>query len=117
MAKLIFDIETVGENFDELDKTTQDVLTQWIEKEANDEDEYKKLLEDLKNGLGFSALTGEIVAIGVLDYEKNKSCCVFPGARQQIWLNRKKTMSNSSPIRKKKCSKIFGMERKIIRNS
>lgn len=82
MAKLIFDIETIGENFDELDKTTQDVLTKWIEKEADNEDEYKKSLEDLKNGLGFSALTGEIVAIGVLDYEKDKAVVYFqaPGA-------------------------------------
>ncbi len=82
MRKLIFDIETVGEDFDGLDTTTQDVLTRWIKKEADDEDEYKKLLEDLKNGLGFSALTGEIVAIGVLDYEKDKAVVYFqaPGA-------------------------------------
>lgn len=77
MSKLIFDIETVGENFDELDETTQDVLTRWIKKEANDENDYKKLFEDLKNGLGFSALTGEIVAIGVLDYEKDKAVVYF----------------------------------------
>ncbi len=77
MGKLIFDIETVGEDFDGLDTTTQDVLTRWIKKEADDEDEYKKLLEDLKNGLGFSALTGEIVAIGVLDYEKDKAVVYF----------------------------------------
>ena len=77
MPKLIFDIETIGEDFEELDKTTQDVLTRWIKKEANDDNEYKKLLEDLKNGLGFSALTGEIVAIGVLDYEKNKAVVYF----------------------------------------
>ena len=77
MSKLIFDIETIGENFDELDETTQDVLTRWIKKEANDNDEYKKLLEDLKNGLGFSALTREIVAIGVLDCEKDKAVVYF----------------------------------------
>lgn len=77
MAKLIFDIETVGENFDELDQTTQDVLTKWIKKEASDEDDYKKSLDDLKSGLGFSALTGEIVAIGVLDYEKDKVVVYF----------------------------------------
>lgn len=82
MAKLIFDIETVGENFDELDTVTQDVLTKWIKKESETESEYEAALEDLKNGLGFSALTGEIVAIGVLDYEKDKAAVYFqaPGA-------------------------------------
>ena len=40
MSKLIFDIETVGENFDELDETTQEVLTKWIKKESANETEY-----------------------------------------------------------------------------
>ncbi len=77
MSKLIFDIETVGENFDKLDKTTQEVLTKWIKKESSNETEYKEALKDLKQGLGFSPLTGEIVAIGVLDYEKDKGAVYF----------------------------------------
>ncbi len=71
-AKLVFDIETIGENFDELDETTQGVLTQWLAREAADKDEYQRLLDDVKNGLGFSPLTGQIVVIGVLDVEKDK---------------------------------------------
>lgn len=77
MPKLIFDIETVGEDFNALDKTTQDALTRWIKKESGDDAEYLKALEDLKDGLGFSPLTGEIVAIGVLDCEKNKGVVYF----------------------------------------
>lgn len=77
MSKLIFDIETVGEDFDKLDKTTQEVLTKWIKKESSNKTEYKEALKDLKQGLGFSPLTGEIVAIGVLDYEKNKGAVYF----------------------------------------
>lgn len=84
MAKLIFDIETVGENFDELDKTTQDVLTKWIKKESANKEDYNAALEDLKNGLGFSALTGEIVAIGILDYEKDKGVVYFQSPGQKI---------------------------------
>lgn len=85
MNNLIFDIETIGENFEELDETTQDVLTRWIKKEAESKDEYKEALEELKNGLGFSPLTGEIVAIGVLDYEKNKGAVYFqaPGENME----------------------------------
>lgn len=77
MPKLIFDIETIGENFDELDTPTQEVLTKWIRKDSESEDEYVKALEELKSGLGFSPLTGQIVAIGVLDYDKNQGVVYF----------------------------------------
>jgi uncharacterized protein YprB with RNaseH-like and TPR domain len=77
MGKLVFDIETIGEDFDALDQTTQEVLTRWIKKESDTETEYQKALDDLKNGLGFSPLTGQIVAIGVYDVEKDKGAVYF----------------------------------------
>lgn len=77
MGALILDIETVGEQYDLLDETTQQTLTQWIQKEATSQSEYEHALEQLKNGLGFSPLTGEIVAIGVLDDQKNKGTVYF----------------------------------------
>lgn len=77
MPKLVFDIETVGEDFDALDETTREVLTHWIKKEADGKKEYEAELEDLKNRLGFSPLTGETVCIGVLDYEKDKGVVYF----------------------------------------
>lgn len=76
MSTLIFDIETVGEDFDALDTATQDVLTRWIRKETPEEG-YAAVLEDLKNGLGFSPLTGEIAAIGVLDHERGKGAVYY----------------------------------------
>lgn len=82
--KLIFDIETVGESFDSLDETTQEVLTRWIEKESESPEEYKTALEDLKNGLGFSPLTGEIVVIGVLDCEKDKGVVYFQAPGENL---------------------------------
>ena len=84
MAKLIFDIETVGENFDELDKTTKETLTRWIKREASNEAEYENMLSDLKQGLGFSPLTGEIVAIGVLDYDKKKGTVYFQAPGEDL---------------------------------
>ncbi|OGF82306.1 hypothetical protein A3B18_03125 [Candidatus Giovannonibacteria bacterium RIFCSPLOWO2_01_FULL_46_13] len=82
MPKLIFDIETIGEDFDMLDKTSQEALTRWIKKDSESEEDYLKELESLKDGLGFSPFTGEVVAIGVLDYEKNKVVITFqaPGS-------------------------------------
>ncbi len=61
MATLIFDIETVGEDFSVMDETTKKSLTRWIKREAYSEVEYEAQLQDLEEGLGFSPLTGQIV--------------------------------------------------------
>ena len=62
--KLVIDIETIGEDFEKLDHATRENLTRWIKRDSDSDEEYKVALEDLKNGLGFSPLTGEIVASG-----------------------------------------------------
>ena len=75
---LVFDIETIGVDFDKLDETTQHSLTRWIEREAGDDKgKYNVMLTDLKEGLGFSPLTGEIVALGILDTDKDKGVVYF----------------------------------------
>jgi len=83
--KVVFDIETIGESFDSLDHATQEQLTRWIRRESADDEEYKIALEDMKNGLGFSPLTGEIVAIGLLDYYKNEGVVYYqaPGEKPE----------------------------------
>lgn len=83
MSTLIFDIETVGEDYDSLDETTQAMLTRWLEKESYDEEEYTRALEDIKNGLGFSPLTGQIVALGILDAEKEKGAVYYQAPGQE----------------------------------
>jgi 3'-5' exonuclease len=75
---LIFDIETIGFEYNELDEVTQNNLIRWIRREAaDDENRYNVLFQDLKDGLGFSPLTGEIVAIGVYDTEKDKGVIYY----------------------------------------
>jgi len=82
--KLIFDIETIGADFDSFDETTQESLTRWIKKESENEDDYQESLKELKQGLGFSPLTGEIVVIGTLDYEKNQGGIYFQAPGENI---------------------------------
>jgi len=84
LKKLIFDIETIGENFDILDDVTKDTLTRWIRLESQSDEDFSVALENLKNGLGFSPLTGEIVAIGTLDFETNKGGVYFQAPGQNI---------------------------------
>lgn len=75
---LIFDIETIGIDFDNLDEVTQRSLTRWIKREAaGDEGKFNVMLTDLKEGLGFSPLTGEIVALGVFDTDREKGTVYF----------------------------------------
>lgn len=84
MPKLIIDIETIGDDFDALDEITQENLTRWIKKSSTNEDEYREELTELKNNLGFSPLTGQIVAIGVLDHEKDKGVVYFQAPGEKI---------------------------------
>jgi DNA polymerase elongation subunit (family B) len=69
MSRIIFDIETVGADFDTLNPSTQEYLLRWAETE---EDE-----EKVKESLSFYPLTGEIVAIGMLNPDSNKGAVYF----------------------------------------
>lgn len=83
MATLVFDIETVGNDFESFDETTQEVLTKWIKRESGSKDDYQAALVDLKEGLGFSPLTGVIVAIGIYDVEREKGAVYFQSSPGQ----------------------------------
>jgi hypothetical protein len=83
MSSLIIDIETIGEDFDKLDETTQHSLTRWVERAAKSEEEKEVMLKDVKNGLGFSPLTGEIVALGVYDHEKKQGAVYYQAPGQE----------------------------------
>lgn len=80
---LVFDVETVGENWDSLDETWQEGLLRWTRESTRDDEEYEQEAKQIKEGLGFSPLTGSIVAIGVYDTEKEKGAVYFsaPGAK------------------------------------
>lgn len=69
MPKLIFDIETVGVEFDSLDEKSQELLLRFAESPED--------IEAVKESLGFSPLTGRIVAIGVLNPETDKGAVYF----------------------------------------
>lgn len=79
MATLIFDIETVGEEWESLDGTTQHSLTRWVDKIARTKEEREALVSDIKAGLGFSPLTGQIVALGLYDLERAQGVVYYQG--------------------------------------
>jgi DNA polymerase elongation subunit (family B) len=69
MNRIIFDIETVGVDFDSLDPSTQEYLLKWAETEEEE--------ERVRESLSFYPLTGEIVAIGMLNPDSNKGSVYF----------------------------------------
>jgi len=69
MSRIIFDIETVGKDFESLDKATQEYLLRY----AETEDEK----EEIKDRLSFYPLTAEVVAIGLLNPDTQKGLLFF----------------------------------------
>jgi len=69
VSRIIFDIETVGVDFDSLDPSTQEYLLKWA---ATSEEE-----ERVKESLSFYPLTGEIITIGMLNPDTNKGAVYF----------------------------------------
>ncbi|MEW6068026.1 MAG: ribonuclease H-like domain-containing protein [Nitrospirota bacterium] len=64
MSRIIFDIETVGKDFDSLDNATQEYFLRY----AETEDEK----EEIKDRLSFYPVTAEIITIGLLDPDNDK---------------------------------------------
>ena len=67
--KIIIDIETIGEDFDSLDEMSQEYVVRF----AKSEEEIKAA----KEGLGLSPVTGEIVAIGMLNPETDRGAVFY----------------------------------------
>lgn len=76
MSKYIVDIETAGCEFDELDETSQGYFLKY----AKDEKEEA----EIKESLSFYPLTAQIVAIGMLDAEKDAGCVYFADPSKKL---------------------------------
>lgn len=67
--KIVVDIETTGKEFDSFDEKTREYLLKY----AETEDE----ITAVKEGLGFSPLTGEVIAIGMLNPDTNRGAVYY----------------------------------------
>lgn len=84
MKTLIFDIETVGERWEGLDDVTQSTLLRFVEHSGRSVEEKAALTADLQAGLGFSPLTGFVVAIGLYDLERQSGVVYFTGFGTEV---------------------------------
>jgi len=69
MARIVVDIETIGFDFEALERETQEYLLKY----AKDDEEQ----DEVKKRLGLSPLTGEIVTIGMLNPGTLKGLILF----------------------------------------
>lgn len=83
MSYLVFDIETIGQPFDEFDDTSKEIFREWAQRDAKTEKEAEKELEQIKLGLPLSPFLGEIVAISVLDGE-GKGGTYFQAPKEKV---------------------------------
>ncbi len=97
MKRIIFDIETIGVDFEKLDPEQQDYLLRYAETEEE--------IEKVKNDLGLYPLTGEIVAIGMLDPDSQKGVVYFQAPGQLI-----------APFEEEGIKYEAGTERSILEN-
>ena len=67
--RIIFDIETIGVEFNSLDKKSKEFLL------LNADSEEEK--EQIKEELGFSPLTGQVVAVGILNPDTDKGAVYY----------------------------------------
>jgi DNA polymerase elongation subunit (family B) len=78
--RLIIDIETVGVEFESLDEVSKDQLQKYFERYSKNEEE----IEESKDKLGFWPLTGEIVAIGVLNPDTDKGVVYVQNKKSKL---------------------------------
>ncbi|RME65732.1 MAG: 3'-5' exonuclease [Nitrospirae bacterium] len=76
VSRVIFDIETIGVDFESLDSDFQEALTRW----AQTEEEIQKA----KDKLALSPLTGEIVTIAMLNPDTGRGGVFFQAPGQDI---------------------------------
>ncbi len=81
MAELVVDIETIGENWDEIDAQTQKLLVERVKRQPNYSEETDSI-QIAQDNLGLQPLTGQIIVIGAHDLASHKSVIWFDNEGQ-----------------------------------
>lgn len=82
MKELVFDIETVGYPFDSFDEFQQEYLLRYANLEETEEKKQQKADEVIRY-LNLSALTAQIVAIGLYDIQMGKGLVLYQAEEKE----------------------------------
>jgi len=76
VARVIFDIETAGRDFDSLEPSVQEYLLKWA-----DTDEQR---QEVRESLSLYPLTGEVIAIGMYNPDSRKGTVFFQNRSEPV---------------------------------
>ncbi len=101
--KIVFDIETVGFDFDSLSESQQEFLLRYAEKEKDDEIKVERT-EEVKRYLSLYPLTAKIAAIGMLNTKTENCFVIYEDVKEEEWTGsekqvRYKSMTETEMIR------------------
>ena len=77
MCTLIIDIETIGEEWSQIDAITQTLLKKPLERRADTPEEWIREVDDMQSDLGLSPLTGSIIVLGLYDLERAEGALYY----------------------------------------
>jgi hypothetical protein len=88
---IVFDIETVGSDFESLSDSQKEFLLRPVEQEKDPQTK-SEMVEETKRYLSLYPLTAKIVAIGLLSTEKEKSMVLYEGGKDDDWIVEEKVI-------------------------
>ena len=74
MKRVVFDIETLGEDFEQLDELSKEFFLKFAETDQK--------VEEVKQSLSFYPLTAQIIALAMLEVDSGKGAVYFQNGQQ-----------------------------------
>lgn len=93
--KIVFDIETVGYEFENLDESRREFILRYAEKEKNEVARTEKIEEAIRY-LNLYPFTAKICSIGMLNTQTENSLILFEGEENDEWTGEDKNVSYKS---------------------
>ncbi|MFA7228218.1 MAG: ribonuclease H-like domain-containing protein [Melioribacteraceae bacterium] len=102
---LVFDIETVGVEFETLSESQQEFLLRYTESE-NDPLKKSEIVEETKRYLSLYPYTAKIIAIGLFNVEKEKAVVLYENCDDTEWSSEEKSITYK-PVTEEEMLKYF----------
>lgn len=102
---LVFDIETVGVDFETLSESQKEFLLRYTELEK-DPQKKEELFEETKRYLSLYPYTAKIVAIGMLNTDTEKTMVLYEGSENDEW-NTEEKIAKYKPLSEEEMLKYF----------
>jgi DNA polymerase elongation subunit (family B) len=107
MPSLVFDLETLGEDFDKMDQDTKNALTDWVYKKSDKPKEQTNLIDQIKKSTGLSPFSGKIISIALLNPKTLQGAVYFLNSAKKFKPFTKKKVLYQACLDEKEIIKAF----------